>query len=80
MEISEGLDLSNIDSITQAEINQNLVNVWRRRQPLYEVQANSLMLDYAPAFAKLHRWGRTCSAGRTRRTSSCWRRRTCTAT
>jgi len=57
VEISEGLDLSSIDTITQAEIDQNLVNVWRRRQPLYEVQANSLMLDYAPSFAKLHRWG-----------------------
>jgi len=57
VEVSEGLDLSKIDSITQQEIDQNLVNVWRRRQPLYEVQANSLMLDYAPVFAKLHRWG-----------------------
>jgi hypothetical protein len=57
VEVSEGLDLSNIDSITQEEIDRNLMNVWRRRQPLYEVQANSLMLDYAPDFAKLHRWG-----------------------
>jgi hypothetical protein len=57
VEVSEGLDLSNIDTITQAEIDQNLTNVWRRRQPLYELYANSLMLDYAPDFAKLHRWG-----------------------
>jgi hypothetical protein len=57
VEVSEGLDLSSIDTITQAEIDQNLTNVWRRRQPLYELYANSLMLDYAPDFAKLHRWG-----------------------
>lgn len=57
LEISEGLDLSRIDEITQEEIDQNLTNVWRRRQPLYELSANSLMLDYAPGFAKRHRWG-----------------------
>jgi hypothetical protein len=57
VEVSEGLDLSKIDRITQEEIDQNLISVWRRRQPLYEVYANSLMLDYAPDFAKLHRWG-----------------------
>jgi hypothetical protein len=57
VEVSEGLDLSKIDEITQEEVDRNLVNVWRRRQPLYELYANSLMLDYAPDFAKLHRWG-----------------------
>jgi hypothetical protein len=55
--MSEGLDLTKIDEITQEEIEANLTAVWRRRQPLYEVYANSLMLDYAPEFAKLHRWG-----------------------
>jgi hypothetical protein len=53
----EGLDLSNLDSISAEEINANLINVWSWRGPLYELYANSLMLDYAPDFAKLHRWG-----------------------
>lgn len=56
-EQSEGLDLSNLDSITEAEVNANLARVWSWRGPLYEMYANSLMLDYAPDFAKLHRWG-----------------------
>lgn len=54
---SEGLDLSNLDAITPDEVNANLAKVWSWRGPLYEMYANSLMLDYAPAFAKLHRWG-----------------------
>jgi hypothetical protein len=54
---SEGLDLSNFDETTPEEVNQNLIGVWQHRQPLYELYANSLMLDYAPDFAKLHRWG-----------------------
>jgi hypothetical protein len=33
------------------------MRVWSWRGPLYELYANSLMLDYNPAFAKLHRWG-----------------------
>jgi hypothetical protein len=57
VDASEGLDLSNIDEISPQEINENLVNVWSWRGPLYEMYANSLMLDYAPDFAKLHRWG-----------------------
>ena len=55
--ISEGLDLSNLDETTQDEVNANLLSVWRHRQPLYELSANALMLDHAPDFAKLHRWG-----------------------
>ena len=55
--LSEGLNLSNINETTQEEINANLLSAWRYRQPLYELPANSLMLDYAPDFAKLHRWG-----------------------
>ncbi len=54
---SEGLDLSNLDEISPDEVNANLARVWSWRGPLYEMYANSLMLDYAPAFAKLHRWG-----------------------
>ena len=55
--VSEGLDLSNLDQISPEEVNANLARVWSWRGPLYEMYANSLMLDYAPAFAKLHRWG-----------------------
>ncbi len=55
--VSEGLDLSNLSETTADEINANLIRVWSWRGPLYELYANSLMLDYAPDFAKLHRWG-----------------------
>src|SRR5215207_9908539 len=55
--VSEGLDLSNLNDITPDEVNANLMRVWSWRGPLYEMYANSLMLDYAPDFAKLHRWG-----------------------
>jgi hypothetical protein len=55
--MSEGLDLSNLDQTTREEVNANLIGVWGWRGPLYELYANSLMLDYAPDFAKLHRWG-----------------------
>jgi len=54
---SEGLDLTRPGEITPEEVNRNLVSVWSWRGPLYELYANSLMLDYAPDFAKLHRWG-----------------------
>jgi hypothetical protein len=54
--VREGLDLSNIKETTPEEIEANLSTVWRWRGPLYEQYANSLMLDYAPDFAKLHRW------------------------
>jgi hypothetical protein len=54
---SEGLDLSNLNQTTPEEVNANLARVWSWRGPLYEMYANSLMLDYAPDFAKLHRWG-----------------------
>jgi hypothetical protein len=57
VEASEGLDLTNLDQISEEEINANLIKVWSWRGPLYEMYANSLMLDYAPDFAKLHRWG-----------------------
>src|SRR5690606_29150992 len=42
---------------SEDEKNANLARVWSWRGPLYEMYANSLMLDYAPAVAKLHRWG-----------------------
>lgn len=57
MEPGEGLDLGNLEQTSAAEVNANLASVWSWRGPLYEMYANSLMLDYAPDFAKLHRWG-----------------------
>jgi hypothetical protein len=57
VEVNDGLDLNNIGQISEAEVNANLAKVWSWRGPLYEMYANSLMLDYAPDFAKLHRWG-----------------------
>ena len=54
---SEGLDLSDLERTSPEEVNANLIKVWSWRGPLYEMYANSLMLDYAPDFAKLHRWG-----------------------
>jgi len=54
--ISEGLNLSNIMETAPEEIEANLKGAWRRRGPMYQLQINSLMLDYAPEFAKLHRW------------------------
>jgi hypothetical protein len=55
--ISEGLDLSSIETITPEEISANLMHVYGWRGGTYELGANALMLDYAPEFAKLHRWG-----------------------
>jgi hypothetical protein len=54
---SEGLDLSQMDSITNEEIDSNLMHVYGWRGGTYEFGANALMLDYAPDFAKLHRAG-----------------------
>jgi hypothetical protein len=54
---SEGLDLAHIDQMTTEEKNAHLSHVWSWRGPLYEMYANSLMFDYAPDLAKLHRWG-----------------------
>ena len=53
----QGLDLRNIDRTTPEEIDAHLIESWSHRQPLYNLYANSLMIDYAPDFAKLHRWG-----------------------
>ncbi len=53
----QGLNLSQIDETTQDEINAYLTTRWRGRGPLYDQYAMSLMLDYAPDFAKLHWWG-----------------------
>ena len=53
----EGLDLTNLNDMTEDEANANLAKVWSWRGNLYEMYANSLMVDYAPALAKLHRWG-----------------------
>jgi hypothetical protein len=54
---SEGLDLTRVDDMTADEVDANLASVWSGRGPLYELYASSLMLDHAPQFAKLHRWG-----------------------
>lgn len=55
---SEGLDLDRMDELSSEEAEQNLLHVWSWRGPMYELGANSLMLDYAkPRFTKAHRWG-----------------------
>ena len=57
-DVSEGLDLDNLDQLSEEEIERNLLHVWSWRGPTYEMGANSLMLDYAaPRFTKAHRWG-----------------------
>jgi hypothetical protein len=55
-ELSEGLDLSQIDQTTQEEVDRNIAHMWSWRGPLYETYAMSLYLDYAPDFGKLSRW------------------------
>jgi hypothetical protein len=57
MAASEGLDLTKLADMTPQEVDANLAKVWSWRGALYEMYANSLMLDYAPEFSKLHRWG-----------------------
>src|ERR1700716_959972 len=52
----QGLNLSNIDETTPEEISTYLSTRWKGRGPLYDQYAMSLMLDYAPDFAKLHWW------------------------
>src|SRR3981081_797536 len=52
----QGLDLSNIEATTPGEISAYLSTRGRGRGPLYDPYAMSLMLDYAPDFAKLHWW------------------------
>ena len=44
------------DEMTEEERDSMLLDAWQYRQPLYNVYATSLMVDYAPDFAKLHRW------------------------
>ena len=56
VEASEGLNLGDLEHTSAEEVNAHLTKVWSWRGPLYEMYANSLMLDYAPDFAKLHRW------------------------
>jgi hypothetical protein len=55
-ELSEGLDLSSIDSTSEEEVQQNLAHIWSWRGPMYETYAMSLYMDYAPDFGKLSRW------------------------
>ena len=40
MELNDGLDLSNIDQVSDDEVNANLAKVWSWRGPLYEMYAN----------------------------------------
>lgn len=54
---SEGLDLSDLGAISKEEVDAYLAHNWRWRGALYPMAASSLMLDYAPDFAKLHRRG-----------------------
>jgi hypothetical protein len=53
--VSEGLNLLDLDETSREEIDASLMHVWSWRGPLYGMGALSLMLDYAPDFAKLHR-------------------------
>jgi hypothetical protein len=53
----EGVDFSDLNSITPGEIDANLIAGWSWRGPLYQLYANSTMYDYAPIFAKRHRSG-----------------------
>jgi hypothetical protein len=55
MATSEGLNLTDLAHTSQEEIDGALMHVWSWRGPLYELGATSLMLDYAPEFAKLNR-------------------------
>jgi hypothetical protein len=56
----QGLDLDNLEQTTQGEIDAHLTTRWKGRGPLYDQYASSLMLDYAPDFAKLHWLGAEC--------------------
>src|ERR1700716_3142600 len=58
----QGLNLSNIDETTPEEISTYLSMRWRGRGPLYDQYAMSLMLDYAPDFAKLTGGRQRCFA------------------
>jgi len=49
-----GLNLANLDETTPEEVEAQLMWQWRARGPLYGMSATSLMIDYAPKFAKLH--------------------------
>jgi hypothetical protein len=55
MATSEGLNLADLAHTSQEERDAALMHVWSWRGPLYELGATSLMLDYAPEFAKLNR-------------------------
>jgi hypothetical protein len=54
--LSHGLDLTDLEHTSPAEIDAHLLDAWSARQPLYTLYATSLMTDYAPTFAKLSRW------------------------
>jgi hypothetical protein len=51
------IDFSNLDTVTEEEVNSRLAYLWRDRRPLYNVYAEALMLDYAPDFWKRARLG-----------------------
>jgi hypothetical protein len=53
----EGLDLDDLESLSNEEIEAELAHHWVSRGPMYPVNSLSLMLDYGgPSFAKFHRW------------------------
>jgi hypothetical protein len=56
-EIRSGLNLDNLDEMTDEERTAHLTHHWRDRGSLYVMYSASLMADYAPTFAKLHSRG-----------------------
>lgn len=64
-DIRMGLDLSNLDELTEEEGNAHLLSALRSRGPLYQLWCNEITLDYAdPEWVKLHaRAVRHCDAG-----------------
>ncbi len=51
------IDFTNLDTVTEEELNSRLNYLWRDRRPLYNVYSEALMLDYAPDFWKRSRLG-----------------------
>jgi hypothetical protein len=51
------MDLENLSSTTNDEVNAELLRLLANRQALYDVSSELIMLDYRPEFTKLHRRG-----------------------
>jgi hypothetical protein len=56
-DISEGLDLTSLDTLSKEEFDENLMHVWSWRGLTYEFGVKSMMMDANPKFSKIHRWG-----------------------